>query len=49
MLVKLYRIDLTTYQWAAALSLKIMCTPRFLNIITPDLLPLTLPVSYCGV
>lgn len=26
MLVKLYQIDLTTYQWAVALNLKIMCT-----------------------
>lgn len=48
MLVKLYQIDLTTYQWAVALSLKIMCTYRFLHIITPDLSPLPLPASSCG-
>ena len=48
MLVKLYRIDLITYQWAVALSLKIVCTSGFLSIITPDLSPLPLPVSSYG-
>lgn len=44
MLVKLSWIDLTSHQWAAALSLKIMCIPGFLNIITPNLFSPSLPV-----
>ena len=44
MIVKLSWIDLTSHQWAAALSLKIMCIPGFLSIITANLFSPPLPV-----